>query len=241
MRKFGLIGKTLTHSFSKKYFEDKFQREQITNCSYDLFELKTIEAFPAFLKSNPQLGGLNVTIPFKESVMPYLDSITKQAQKIGAVNCIRIVDGKTEGWNTDAVGFATSILSLIQDTPVKIFVLGTGGSSKAVCYVLKTLKLPFIKVSREVKGDCIRYEEIEPLMKERNLFINTTPLGMFPNVNEMPNIPYHKLSDKDFLHDLIYNPAETEFLKCGKQQGARTKGGLEMLQLQAEKSWEIWN
>ncbi len=245
MRKFGLIGKTLTHSFSKKYFEDKFQREQITNCSYDLFELKTIEAFPVLLKSNPQLVGLNVTIPYKESVMPYLDSITEQAQKIGAVNCIRIVDGKTEGWNSDTVGFSRPLLGLLTETlipiPTQSFVLGTGGSSKAIVYALEQLGLPFVKVSREAKQNCIRYEEIAMRMKEANLFINTTPVGMFPNQNDCPNIPYEKLSSKDFLFDLIYNPAETEFLKHGKLQGARTKGGLEMLQLQAEKSWEIWN
>lgn len=244
MKKFGLIGLPLSHSFSKKYFEEKFHREQKTDCSYDLFELKTIEEFPALLKSNPELVGLNVTIPYKESVMPYLDSIDIEAEEIGAVNCIRIVNGKTKGWNTDIIGLIRPLLELLTaisaPVPTQSFVLGTGGSSKALAYALEQMRLPFVKVSRETKKNCIRYEEIAKQMKDVNLFINTTPVGMFPNQNDCPDIPYEKLSSKDFLFDLIYNPAETEFLKRGKLQGARTKGGLEMLQLQADASWKVW-
>ena len=268
MKKFGLIGFPLSHSFSKKYFEEKFQLEQITDCSYDLFELKTIEELPALLKANPGLVGLNVTIPYKESVIPFLDSISDEAKEIGAVNCIRTVgdntnngrNGKLKGYNTDAFGFETSFCKFINNSTKKVetvfkspfvssrsregdlgvFVLGTGGSSKAVCYGLKKLNLPFIKVSRKKENNCIAYEEIYALMQERNIFINTTPLGMFPNENECPNIPYDKLSANDFLFDLIYNPTETLFLKKGKARGAKTQNGLEMLELQAEKSWQIW-
>ncbi len=241
MKKFGLIGFPLSHSFSKKYFEEKFQRENIFDCSYDLFELKTIEELPVLLKSNPDLIGLNVTIPYKESVMKYLDVLSDEAKEIGAVNCIKIENGKLKGYNTDTFGFEISLQKFLTIIPDKTFVLGSGGSSKAVCYVLKKLNLPFTKVSREKKDDCSSYEEIFSLMKESNLFINTTPLGMFPNENDCPNIPYDKLSTHDFLFDLIYNPAETLFLKKGKAIGAKTQNGLEMLQLQAEKSWEIWN
>lgn len=253
MKKFGLIGFPLSHSFSKKYFEEKFQCEQITNYSYDLFELKTIEELPSLLKSNPELVGLNVTIPYKELVIPFLDFISDDAKEIGAVNCIRWNNGRLDGWNTDAFGFENSFLKHFDNTNNKVesvfkspsgdlgvFILGTGGSSKAVCYVLKKLNLPFIKVSREKKNDCISYQEISALMQEHNIFINTTPLGMFPNENEYPNIPYDKLSNNDFLFDLIYNPIETLFLKKGKAMRAKTQNGLEMLELQAEKSWEIW-
>lgn len=241
MRKFGLIGFPLTHSFSKKYFEEKFQHEEILDCAYDLFSLVSIEEFPFLLESNPELIGLNVTIPYKELVIAFLDELTKEAREIGAVNCIKRKNGKSEGWNTDCYGFEVSMKKLLTTIPDKIFVLGTGGSSKAVQFVLKKLNLPFVKVSREKKADCISYREIASAMAERNLFINTTPLGMFPEVNVTPEIPYEQLSEDDFLFDLIYNPSETLFLKKGKEKGCRTKNGLEMLQLQAEKSWEIWN
>ena len=261
MKKFGLIGKPLTHSFSQKYFEEKFQRaclpdrqEKISDCSYDLFELKSIEEFPSLINSNPDLVGLNVTIPYKESVINYLDEIDEVAKNIGAVNCINIENGKLKGYNTDVFGFETSLQIFVGQATNKgevvfksplgdlgVFILGTGGSSKAIQFVLKKLNLPFVLISREKSGGCISYAELPALIKEKNIFINTTPVGMFPNIDEAPEIPYQKLSDKDFLFDLVYNPAETEFLKRGKLSGAKTKNGLEMLQLQAEKSWEIWN
>ena len=241
MRKFGLIGFPLTHSFSKKYFEEKFQHEEISDCSYDLFPLVSIEEFPFLLDSNPELIGLNVTIPYKELVIAFLDELTQEAREIGAVNCIKRDNEKWEGWNTDCYGFEASMQKLLTTIPDKTFVLGTGGSSKAVQFVLKKLNLPFVKVSREKKADCISYREIASAMEEKNLFINTTPLGMFPEVNVAPEIPYELLSENDFLFDLIYNPSETLFLKKGKEKGCRIKNGSEMLQLQAEKSWEIWN
>ena len=254
MRRFGLIGSLLTHSFSKKYFEEKFQREQITDCSYDLFELNSIEELTSLLKSNPDLVGLNVTIPYKESVLPFLHSVTVEAKQIGAVNCVKVENEKLVGYNTDAFGFETSLKNFVSQATNKsdsvlksasgdlgIFILGTGGSSKAVEFVLKKLNIPFVKVSREKKPDCISYKEVEQKMKPKNLFINTTPLGMFPKINAAPEIPYHLLSENDFLFDLIYNPAETDFLKCGHEKGSRIKIGLQMLELQAEKSWEIWN
>jgi len=240
MRKFGLIGFPLSHSFSKKYFEEKFKREQIADCSYDLFELKSIEELPSLIKSNSELVGLNITIPYKESAMPFLDFVSEEAKQIGAVNCVKIIDGLLAGYNTDVFGFEQSLQNFIA-IPAHVFVLGTGGSSKAVEFVLRKLNLPFVKVSREKKAGCISYAEIAQEMKSKNLFINTTPLGMFPDVSSAPEIPYELLSENNFLFDLVYNPEETEFLKSGKLRGTKTKNGLEMLQLQAKKSWEIWN
>lgn len=248
MKQFGLIGNPLTHSFSKKYFEEKFQRESIAGCVYGLFELKRIEELPALLQSNPDLAGLNVTIPYKQSVLRYLDDVYAEAKEIGAVNCIKLVgDGANQskkliGYNTDTFGFGESLSRLIKGANnLRAFVLGTGGSSKAVCYALRKMNIDFILVSREKKETCISYNEIEKHLSASNLYINTTPLGMFPDVNSFPSIPYHLLTPKDFLFDLVYNPYETEFLKIGKEAGARTKNGLEMLQLQSEKNWEIWN
>src|ERR1043165_1264414 len=181
MRKFGLIGYPLTHSFSKKYFEEKFQRENIGDCSYELFELKTVEELPALLKANPELAGLNITIPYKEAILPYLDSISDEATQIGAVNCIKIIKGKLEGFNTDAYGFEVSLKNFTSSNPEQTFLLGTGGSSKAVEFVLRKLSLPYVKISRQPKAGSFGYNEISGFMKASNLFINTTPLGMFPN------------------------------------------------------------
>lgn len=241
MRKFGLIGLPLTHSFSKKYFEEKFIAEGIGNCSYDLFELPGITDLPVLLKASRGLSGLNVTIPYKEAVLNYVDILSPDAAVIGAVNCLKLNGDKVEGFNTDAYGFEISLLKILSVKPDQAFVLGTGGSSKAVGYVLNKLNIPFYSVSREKKDSGIAYNEIEGLMRGRNLFINTTPLGMFPAVDACPDVPYDKLSNHDVLFDLIYNPSETEFLKRGKVQDAIIKNGLEMLELQAEKSWEIWN
>ncbi len=245
MRKFGLIGYPLTHSFSRKYFEEKFKRENISDCSYDLFPLKNIDEFPGFLESNPDLHGLNVTIPYKESVTKFLDTVNDEAEEIGAVNCIRWDNGELKGYNTDCYGFEKCLIEFVghnfNENAEGIFVLGTGGSSKAVQFVLEKLKLSYYLVSRERKQNSVLYNEVESLMKWKNLFINTTPVGMFPNIEEAPQIPYHRLSYRDFLFDLIYNPSETLFLKRGKEKGAKTKNGIKMLELQAEKSWEIWN
>jgi shikimate dehydrogenase len=241
MKQFGLIGYPLTHSFSKKYFEEKFRRENITGCQYDLFPFENIAQLPALVKSHPQLKGLNVTIPYKESVISFLDELNETAQQIGAVNCITISAGKLKGYNTDCYGFQKSLEKFLTASPNICFVLGTGGSSKAVCFVLQQLNIPFIQVSRISKPQCITYDALPRHLKATNLFINTTPLGMFPDTEACPPLPYHKFTSSDFLFDLVYNPAQTLFLANGKKQGCAIKNGLEMLQLQAEKSWEIWN
>jgi shikimate dehydrogenase len=241
MKQYGLIGNPLSHSFSKKYFEEKFARQQISGCSYQLYELPAIEDLPNLLTGTPNLCGLNVTIPYKQAVIPYLHSLSAEAESIGAVNCIKISNGKLHGHNTDWYGFETSLKSFLQQTPQQAFILGTGGSSKAVAYVLNRLGLNYRYVSRTAGNNTISYENIQPHLQQSNLFINTTPLGMYPNTTEAPAIPYHLLSANDYLFDLIYNPTETTFMLRGKQHGAHTQNGLPMLQLQAEKSWEIWN
>ena len=241
MRKFGLIGYPLEHSFSKKFFEEKFLRDKLIGHTYHHFPLPFIESFLPLLGADPELKGLNVTNPYKEAVMEFLDEVDPNAKAIGAVNCIKISGNHLKGFNTDAPAFERSLKSFLTTTPEQTFVLGTGGSAKAVCFVLKNMGIPYLRVSREPGEHRITYSEILKHLKGENLFINTTPIGMFPAVDNAPDIPYSKLSEKDFLFDLIYNPEETEFLKRGKARGARTKNGLEMLHLQAEKSWEIWN
>jgi shikimate dehydrogenase len=241
MNTYGLIGFPLTHSFSKKYFEEKFMKEGIDDHSYHLYPLPFIESFLPFIGTNPDLKGLNVTIPYKESVMEFLNEIDPSAEIIGAVNCIQITAGHLKGYNTDAPAFEQSLKSFLTTTPEQAFVLGTGGSAKAVCYVLKSMGIKYLRVSREAGDDRIGYNEVAKHMKEINLIINTTPQGMYPDIESFPDLPYNKLTEKDFLFDLVYNPEETIFLKRGKEKGTHTKNGLEMLRLQAEKSWEIWN
>ncbi len=241
MKQYGLIGYPLSHSFSKKYFEEKFVREQISGCSYQLYELAAIEELTGLLTGTPNLCGLNVTIPYKQAVMPYLHSLSAEAGSIGAVNCIKISNGKLHGHNTDWYGFATSLKSFLQQPPQQAFILGTGGSSKAVEYVLNRLGIAYLYVSRTAGSNSIAYETIAQHLLQSNLFINTTPLGMYPNIADAPAIPYHRLTTNDYLFDLIYNPTETRFLQQGKAKGAHTQNGLAMLQLQAEKSWKIWN
>lgn len=240
MKQYGLIGFPLSHSFSKRYFEEKFAREAITGCRYDLFPLQQITELPALLNAHPQLSGLNVTVPYKEAILPYLQALDTTARQIGAVNCIKVDAGALTGYNTDAFGFHHSLVNFLPHTPRQVFVLGTGGSSKAVTYILQQLQLPYLRVSRTPQSAEISYATIAQHLQDSNLFINTTPLGMFPAVEGCPAIPYHLLSDKDALYDLVYNPAETLFLQKGKQQGCAVKNGLEMLQLQAEESWRIW-
>jgi shikimate dehydrogenase len=253
MRNFGLIGFPLTHSFSKRYFEEKFEREQIHEVAYENYPLSSITEFLPLVKSVSGLAGLNVTIPHKETVMDYLDEIDREALTIDAVNCIKVTNGKLKGYNTDVFGFENTLrpficreefynkeMKVYELPSVTAFVLGSGGSSKAVKYVLRKSGIAFISVSREVKEDAITYSEIGKHFGSHNLFINTTPLGMYPNVDVCPDIPYERLTHRDFLFDLTYNPTETLFLKQGRERGAHTQNGLEMLKLQAEKSWEIW-
>ena len=244
MKLFGLIGFPLGHSFSKKYFDQKFKEENISDADFELFAIKNIHEFPNLLKENLNLKGLAVTIPYKQSVLPFINYVTVAAKEIGAVNCIKFIDGNSTGHNTDVIGFEKSLLPLLQPHHSKALVLGTGGSSKAVQYVLNQIGIPFLLVSRD-KGNlpyCIDYAELsEDIMKEHTIIINCTPIGMSPNENEMPSIPYDLLSQKHLLYDLIYSPEKTLFLQEGERKGCAIKNGFEMLVIQAEENWKIWN
>lgn len=243
MRQFGLIGYPLTHSFSKKYFTEKFQREGISNARYDTFPLVSIEQFPGLVEQLRNLNGLNVTIPYKKAVIPYLDALDPAAEAIGAVNCIRRSKGQLFGFNTDAIGFEQSLLPLLQPQHNKALILGTGGASFAVRYVLEKLGIECTFVSRSADREgVLRYSDLgEQEMRDHTLIINATPVGMSPHEHEAPEIPYEHLGSGHLLYDLIYNPERTLFLARGEQQGARIKNGMEMLYLQAEGSWNIWN
>ena len=241
MKTYGLIGYPLTHSFSVKYFAGKFAEEGITDTVYNNYPLESIEELPDLIKKE-NLSGFNITIPYKESVIEYLDMIEDTAEAIGAVNCVKISDGKLKGYNTDEFGFRESLKTFVGDTKLKALVLGTGGSSKAISHALTTLAIPFTFVSRRKKAEWLTYSELtESIIADHRLIINTSPIGMFPNINECPDVPYQHLTSGHFLYDLLYNPAETEFLNKGSDRGAKTKNGLEMLHLQAVKNWEIWN
>jgi shikimate dehydrogenase len=242
MRLFGLIGFPLSHSFSKKFFTEKFENEQIANCRYELFPIATADEMPKLIVSNPSLCGLNVTIPHKLNVIPYLNAIDAAAKEIGAVNCISIKQNSIKGYNTDAYGFTESLRPLLEEHHQKALILGDGGAAKAVKYSLNQLQIPFLVVSRNPDQNGISYEGITPeIIAEYQLIINTTPLGMSPNIESFPDIPYQFLGPKHLAYDLVYNPAETAFLNKAKTQGAKIKNGLEMLYLQAERSWYIWN
>lgn len=247
MKVFGLIGFPLSHSFSQKYFSEKFKKEEILNVVYQNFEIKHIDDLPALLDSYPELRGLNVTIPYKEDVKKYMDNLDHSAEKVGAVNVIKILpDGSRKGFNSDYYGFRTSLESWInmRVSNLKALVLGTGGAAKAVRIVLDDCNIPYSTVSRDIaKADFDYYEltENSQIIMDHKLIVNTTPLGMYPNINEAPHIPYDSLNSDHYLYDLIYNPETTLFLSKGKENGAKIKNGLEMLELQAEKSWDIWN
>lgn len=234
---YGLIGYPLTHSFSPSYFANKFKEDDIKGISYDLFPLENLDDLPFLMES---LDGLNVTIPYKEEVIPFLDSLSEEAQAIGAVNCIKIEGGKSIGYNTDYFGFKKSLLGFLGEQKIsKALVLGTGGASKAVCKVLIDLNITYQLVSRS--KPYLTYDEIdEETLHSHHLIVNTTPLGMASFEQIAPKIDYNHITSKHFFYDLIYNPEKTLFLKCGLDQGASIKNGLEMLHFQAEKSWEIW-
>lgn len=248
MKLYGLVGFPLSHSFSKKYFTDKFQRENISDSIYDLFEMEDLTKFRELLKQTSNLKGLNVTIPHKKNIIPFLDDLDDaSAKRIGAVNTIKIyADGSTKGFNTDYYGFKQSLEEWfdrmgISFKNIKGLVLGNGGAAKAVKVALQDLAIEFQVVSRQPGEETIVYEQItQEILESHQLIINTTPLGTFPNIKEFPAIPYQFLTDFNFLYDLVYNPSETEFLKKGKSQRAATMNGLKMLELQAEKSWSIW-
>jgi shikimate dehydrogenase len=245
MDKYGLIGYPLGHSFSIGYFNERFENENI-DAKYINFEIPSIDDLPEVLASNPQLKGLNVTIPYKEKVIPFLDSVSPEARAIGAVNVIRVTHKGNKvilrGFNSDVIGFTKSIEPMLEKCHKKALILGTGGASKAVNYGLKSLGLETVFVSRYERPDTIQYESITPnVVKEYNVIVNCTPLGMYPHSDECPKLPYEALDSHNILYDLIYNPDQTLFMKKGLAHGAQVKNGLEMLLLQAFASWEFWN
>lgn len=246
MRRFGLIGYPLSHSFSKKYFSDKFEKEGITDAEYELFPLESIEQLLRLIQDHPNLTGLNVTIPYKEQVIPYLNALDPKAEAIGAVNTIKIRDGKLTGYNTDYHGFKDSLVKFIGANPVpeKALILGTGGASKAVKAVLEDLGIDFQFVSRYDGESTLTYEELSSSphhLITSSLLVNTTPLGMSPKTDTLPDLPYDQLTENHMLYDLVYNPMKTAFMQKGIEAQCWVKNGLEMLYGQAEKAWEIWN
>jgi len=247
MDKYGLIGYPLHHSFSQSYFNEKFRSEKI-DAEYVNFEIPTIKEFPGIIKNNPDLKGLNVTIPYKEQIIPYLDGLSDNAKAIGAVNVIKFVRNKSgkkvklTGYNSDVIGFQQSLEPLLEKHHQSALILGTGGASKAIRRGLENLGISFQFVCIEKTAYSIFYEDITPeMMQKHTVIVNCTPVGMFPNVNECPNIPYDLLTPHHLLYDLVYNPDETLFLKKGKEHGTKAKNGLEMLLLQAFASWEFWH
>jgi len=241
-KQFGLIGKNISYSFSQKYFSNKFNKESILDCSYKNFDLNSIESFPNIFKENSNIKGLNITIPYKETIFPYLDKLNSKAKRIGAVNTIRVTKkGKLKGYNTDEYGFRKSLAPYLKKHHKKALILGTGGASKAIAFALKKLHIQYQFVSRSDHGKFNYNSLSSDIIAEHHLIINCTPLGTFPNINECPDIPYEAITSKHLLYDLIYNPEETTFLKKGKTKEAVTINGLKMLELQAEKSWSIWN
>lgn len=245
MDKYGLIGYPLGHSFSISYHNQRFADEGI-NAKYVNFEIPSIDELPEVLSSNPELKGLNVTIPYKEKVMEFLDYISPKARAVGAVNVIKVIhEGKNiilKGYNSDVIGFTESIEPMLEPCHKKALILGTGGASKAVNYGLKSLGLETVYVSRYERPNTIQYDKITPdVVREYNVIVNCTPVGMYPHSDECPLLPYEAMDENNILYDLIYNPDETLFMKRGAQHGAQTKNGLEMLLLQAFASWEFWN
>lgn len=242
--KFGIIGKNISYSFSRNYFQEKFKKLGLTTYQYYNFDIPEIEELPFLLyHREDEFRGLNVTIPYKEAIIKYLDEVDPEAQKIGAVNTIKVTDdNKLVGYNTDVYGFQKSIEPLLKSHQKNALILGTGGASKAIAYVFQKLNITFKFVSRIEQENMLTYEMLDAeIMNEYSIVVNCTPVGTHPTIENAPPIPYQYVSDKHLLYDLIYNPAETKFLQEGKKQGANIKNGLEMLELQAEKSWEIWN
>lgn len=244
MNLYGLIGYPLGHSFSKQYFNEKFEKEGLEDCFFELYPLQQINDLPALLNVHPNLKGLAVTIPYKQAVMNMLTDCSEEAVAIGAVNCIKISAHSLMGFNTDVIGFERSFLQHLLPQHNKALVFGTGGASKAVQYVLNKLNIPFVLVSRNGNAhqNILSYEEVTSAMvKEHLLLINCTPLGMSPDESSKPALPYEALSPQHYLYDLVYKPAMTAFLKEGEVRNAVTKNGFEMLLLQAEENWKIWN
>lgn len=242
-KRFGLLGRNINYSFSKGYFTDKFNNENFTGCTYENFDIPEIASFTEIIESTPDLTGLNVTIPYKETVIPFLDKLSKKAAQIGAVNTIKITKkGKLKGYNTDYYGFKKSLEPLLKPYHKKALILGTGGASKGVAFALDELNIPYTFVSREAKENAIDYDRVNATTFDNyQIIINSTPVGTSPNMDAFPLIPYEFFTEKHIAYDLIYNPAETQFLKKAAAQGAQIKNGLDMLVFQAEKAWKIWN
>lgn len=243
MKQFGLIGQALQHSYSKLFFEQEFKKKHLSDYTYNLYELKRIEDFPSFIACHPLLSGLNVTIPYKKSIIPYLDEIDSVARAIGAVNVIKIETvnnrKKIVGYNTDYIGFTNSLSN--QNLPEKALILGTGGSAVAVCYALSLKHIDFQCVSRTFSSPYLTYQNLtKEIIESYSFIINCTPVGMYPHQEERPDIPYDGIGERHFLYDLIYNPAVTKFMETGISHGARVKNGLEMLQIQALETEKIW-
>ncbi len=242
MRQFGLIGFPLSHSFSKGYFTNHFLTENILDAQYENYPIESIDLLTDLWKNNPALKGLNVTIPYKKLVIPFLQHTSSVVQSIQACNCIKLHQGALYGYNTDVIGFEKSLLPYLQPHHQKALIFGTGGAAAAVEWVLKKLGIAYQLVSRKASEGCISYASLtQDMITAHTLLIHTSPVGMFPNVDEAPNLPYEAITSKHHLYDLVYNPAVTKFLEKGAAQGATTQNGLEMLHLQADASWEIWN
>ncbi len=239
---YGLIGYPLGHSFSKQFFLEKFEREGLSDCSFELFPIASIDEFPALMAAYPALKGMAVTIPYKEKVLPFVQAQSDEVQQIGAANCIKIQKGLLTAYNTDIIGFEKSFVPLLKPHHKQALVLGTGGAAKAVQYVLKQLAIPFTTVSRTTGEGVIAYENInEQLMQHNTIIINCTPVGMYPDEAGFPAIPYDWVTAQHYLYDMVYRPAETVFLQKGKECGATVKNGFEMLELQAIANWHLWN
>jgi shikimate dehydrogenase len=243
MRRFGLIGYPLGHSFSQPFFTEKFKREGIADCVYQNFPIPEIAVLKQVLADHPDLAGLNVTIPYKEQVIPFLHHMEPVVKAIGACNCIRIENGELTGFNTDVLGFERSLSEFLKPSHNKALVLGTGGAAKAVCHVLQQKGIEFLIISRNPSAaDQRSYEQVTPaILDEYTLIVNTTPVGMYPREDAWPALPYEAISSRHYLYDLVYNPGKTKFLLKGEAQGAAIKNGMDMLVIQAEESWRIWN
>lgn len=242
MRQFGLIGFPLSHSFSKGYFANYFSTENILDAHYENYPIESIDLFSDLWNNNPALKGLNVTIPYKKLVIPFLQHSSPVVQSIQACNCIKLYEGALYGYNTDVIGFEQSLLPYLQPHHQKALIFGTGGAAAAVEWVLQKLGIAYQLVSRTESERGITYASLTPdIIAAHTLLIHTSPVGMFPNTEEAPNLPYEAITSKHHLYDLVYNPAVTKFLEKGAAQGATTQNGLEMLHLQADASWEIWN
>ena len=241
MRVYGLIGRNIDYSFSRKYFSEKFNSEDL-NCTYRNFDIPDIEKFREIIKEN-EIAGLNVTIPYKEAIIPYLDQLDPHSEKIKAVNTIKFeIDGSLTGHNTDYWGFLEALKPYLEPHHQKALILGTGGASKAVAYALELLRIEYKFVSRNPEEDSLAYSDLdEEILNDFHLIINCTPLGTFPNTDVSPNIPFQFISERHLVFDLIYNPSETKLMRLASENGAKTLNGLQMLISQAEKAWEIWN